>query len=892
LWLVWVSDGVKKRIASGIVNDGCAETLFTFLAAAHDIGKAIPVFQAKNSAFHTTDLDELLKEKIVATGLPMHPYSAFRHPNQSPHALATQLLLEREGCDRNIAVILGAHHGKPPEHDRLLHSGIGSWPENYHLGEEGRPTWTVVQRELIAFALFLAGVNSLAELARPNMAAQVLLSGLVIMTDWIVSNEKYFSYIQPEDAPDLRNVKERAARAWERLDLPDAWLPDNTWMHSDLYRERFDAFLKEYAPNALQMAVAHVAAEIDEPGIMVIEAPMGMGKTEAALVAAEIFAEKAKRSGVFFALPTQATSDGMFPRLLEWMGHLQDDNIHSINLAHGKSQFNNIYQGLRLFTGGSNITEDEEGGALVHQWFEGRKQALLADFVVGTIDQLLMAALKHKHVMLRHLGLANKVVVIDECHAFDAYMSRYLERVLRWLGTYGVPVIVLSATLPASTRQKVIDAYRGESSRPKAQVDLFGLPVYSQEQLPAWTVSRAYPLVTYTDGDSARQEEVPRDGVSRGVELELLEDAAMTARLADLLQGGGCAGILVNTVKRAQELAQKLRECFGSETVRLLHSRFLAPDRISMEAQLRHELGKPGEKVHRPEKCIVVGTQVLEQSLDIDFDVLFTDFCPMDLLLQRIGRLHRHPRTRAERLRTARCLILGLHEDDFDPDTKAIYGDYLLLRTRACLPTSISIPEDIPRLVQDVYDPEIHLFPQPDGYEKAKENWERLIEGKERRADTFRVCQPWPQAGSNLVGWLNTDISDQQGEAAVRDSDESFSVLLVQERQGRICFLPWIEGGRELAPHLVPSDSLAQLIARQSVQLPRVLCTPWNIERTILELEQVNNQRLSCWQESRWLKGELFLILDELGTATLNGYRLHYDQNDGLSYQKEVWTDG
>ncbi|MHB1418236.1 MAG: DEAD/DEAH box helicase family protein [Bacillota bacterium] len=187
---------------------------------------------------------------------------------------------------------------------------------------------------------------------------------------------------------------------------------------SDLYWERL-----AFASNAVQSIAVQTAATILAPGILVLEVPMGVGKTEAALVAAEIFAAKAKRKGVFFALPTQATSDEIFPRILKWVEKLDSEELHSMRLMHGKAQFNEAYHNL---VGGVNVGEDEDGGVIVHKWFEGRKKAMLDDFVVETIDQLLLAALKQKHVTLRHLGLANKVVIIDECHAYDAYMSQYL----------------------------------------------------------------------------------------------------------------------------------------------------------------------------------------------------------------------------------------------------------------------------------------------------------------------------------------------------------------------------------------------------------------------------------------------------------------------------------
>jgi CRISPR-associated endonuclease/helicase Cas3 len=302
-------------------------------------------------------------------------------------------------------------------------------------------------------------------------------------------------------------------------------------------------------------------------------------------------------------------------------------------------------------------------------------------------------------------------------------------------------------------------------------------------------------------------------------------------------------------------------------------------------------LGKPGPDTQRPSKRIVVGTQVLEQSLDIDFDVLITDFCPMDLLLQRIGRLHRHERTRLEKLREALCFITGLDGEGFEDGTKAIYGEYLLLRTRALLPRQLILPRDIPNLVQGTYDGDKGLPLEAVGYREAEEQWKKLLSDKEKRACDFRVSQPWPDPRENLVDWLNTDFSDKNSEAAVRDSDESIEVLLVQERDGGLRFLPWMEDGRELRPDEMLDDKLAKDLARQRIRLPGILCAPWAIGGTIEELERLNAERLCQWQQSPWLKGELFLILDETGAANLCGYRLVYNQEYGLLYEKGDGTD-
>lgn len=882
LWHRWLPEGVKAVSTTGM-SVSQVEQLFIFLAAAHDIGKATPVFQAKPSRPLSPALDDRIVENFSFVGLPMKHYSAFKWPTKTPHALATQVLLERAGCNKSAAVILGAHHGKPPGNESQ--SSYGAYGFNYHLEEEGKETWTALWGELIDYALSLAGFSSLEDIPRPNMPLQVLLSGLLIMTDWIASNTKLFPYIRLEDSAESIEIKARANTAWQQFSLPLPWGAGNEWMSTDLYRHRFD-FDK---PLRIQSAVEETLKRIHAPGIFIIEAPMGAGKTEAALAAAEAFANIAKRSGVFFALPTQATSDGIFPRMLKWIKRLESDDDHTVMLAHGKAEFNDEFQGLRFLEESANISAYDEG-VYVHDWFEGKKKSLLADFVVGTIDQLLLAALKQKHVMLRHLGLANKVVIIDECHAYDAYMSRYLDMALRWLGTYKVPVVILSATLPAQKRLEVINAYLNIDTCAKPKKDPLARESPKDVPQPEWVTDRSYPLITYTDGGEIRQTTVSMDKEeSCKVSLFPLAEDGLIDKLMDLLSDGGCAGVIVNTVQRAQEVARMLREHFGQDATRLIHSRFLAPDRIEKEQELLRELGKPGPIFNRPHRRIYVGTQVLEQSLDIDFDVLITDLCPMDLLLQRIGRLHRHARSRPEKLSQALCLVMGLGSDEFEAGARNIYGDYLLTRTKELLPGQLTLPEDIPNLVQDVYDENVTLTPEPLGHKKAKMEWDKLIHNKETRAEAFRISHPWPDPRLTISGWLDRDVSGHQGEAAVRDSDESIEVLLIQKIRGRLRMLG-SEDGPILFHNSVPDKLVAKTLARQSIRLPRALCGPWIIDKTIEELERLNEE-LVVWQDSPWLKGELFLILNDNSTVHLCGFRLTYDSNDGLLYEKEGETD-
>ncbi|MBT9136939.1 MAG: CRISPR-associated nuclease/helicase Cas3 [Firmicutes bacterium] len=888
LWNRWLPEGIKKAIAGEIGEQDLAKQLAMFLAAVHDLGKATPVFQAKHAYPPQRELDDVIEKNVRAAGLPMKNQREFEFANKTPHALATQVLLEEYGCNRNAAAILGAHHGKPPGIGVPDRSTISAYGFNYHLEGEGKMAWSVVQRELMSYALDLAGFSSMDEVPVPPMAAQVLLSGLLIMTDWVVSNEQYYPYIHLGDSAGSIKPEIRMQTAWRKLALPAPWQAPKLLLEGhELFQSRFS-----FKPNTLQLAVTETAAEIHRPGIMVMEAPMGMGKTEAALACAEIFAGKTGRSGVFFALPSQATSDGIFTRLCKWIEKLDLYGGYSINLAHGRAQFNDEFQAHKRMEGSTQIGHDEESSLVVHEWFEGQKKSMLADFVAGTIDQLLLAALRQKHVMLRHLGLAGKVVIIDECHAYDAYMGQYLNRALHWLGAYGVPVVVLSATLPAAKRQDVIEAYLNKSDLAGVSVNLFGEPIGLAPQPSGWAESRDYPLLTYSDGGKVKQRSIVLEDDSKLVDLVFLVENQLVKQLEDLLSHGGCVGIIVNTVRRSQEIAQQIREHFGEEIVQLLHSRFLAPDRTTKEQTLLKELGKTGAETERPEKRIVVGTQVLEQSLDIDFDLLITDIAPMDLLLQRIGRLHRHTRRRPEKLTKAQCLIMGCDENGFEAGASNIYGEYLLMRTKSLLPNQLQIPQDIPSLVQNTYDEDFDISPEPIGYTQAKKEQKKRIDSKEERARKFRIDPVWPGSNQNLVGWLDTYMSQQHGEAAVRDIDESIEVLLVRKNgKGNICFLPWVEGGCVISENEVPPYELGKALARQRIRLPGSFCAPWNIDDTIKELEKINSARLLAWQQSPWLKGELFLVLDQENSARLSGYRLTYCQQNGLLYEKEATAD-
>ncbi|MGX6991068.1 CRISPR-associated helicase Cas3', partial [Pseudolactococcus reticulitermitis] len=487
---------------------------------------------------------------------------------------------------------------------------------------------------------------------------------------------------------------------------------------------------------------------------------------------------------------------------------------------------------------------------------------------VGTVDQFLLSALKQKHLALRHLGLSKKVVVIDEVHAYDAYMGQFLYQAIRWMGAYGVPVVILSATLPGERREELVkNYYLGTGKKWKDAVKPDNL-----------AIQNAYPLITYSDGNKIEQVTQFEKQEGYQVEIHRLDDNELLGTLEGCLSGGGIAGIIVNTVRRAQELYHLISNQFGLENVELLHSSFIATQRVNKETNLMSKIGK---NAIRPDKKIIIGTQVIEQSLDIDFDILFSDLAPMDLLIQRIGRLHRHEIKRPEKLTIPKFYVLGTSQTfEFNSGSKAVYGDYLLMRTQHFLPEQIRIPSDISVLVQETYaKDEIDLG---EDYLKAKNDQEVFLDCKEQRAKTFRLSNPNKPNKGNLIGWLNNpnpDDREERGSAQVRDSSDSIEVIVVKKTKTGISL---VDEDNDLDLSID-----AKRLATNTIRLPQALSTIRMIDKTISELEIYNKKKLFDWQIQSWLKGSLGIILDENNQFLLNGYRLTYDLQLGLTYEKE-----
>lgn len=876
--------------------------IVVWAAYMHDIGKASAAFQGK-----IAEVFPVVKEWLAPLTL-VRPASTETKYAWHPH-IGAAILCEYGAPDWAVSVV-GAHHGKTMDvsTEDVMDK---SREKNLYGSVKDADIWKGVWKEIIQEGIERAGYTSMDELPRDvTQPAQVLLTGLLIVADWLASNSTFFPLMDAENARGDERDPARSERAIRKIDLPRKWEPSDEWAYGELCCSRFEKIVEA---NAVQKTIQKVAGEAEKPGLFILEAPMGMGKTEAALAAGEILANRMGEGGLAFFLPSQATANAMYDRVVEWIknftqqGELWDDFLEddltpeslSIELAHGKATLNERFAELSEQVGSVNADEtalpekdkgkpslnDAEAGISTHAFFMGRKTQLLADFVVGTVDQLLLGALNQKHIMLKHLGLAGKVVVVDEVHAYDTYMSRFLDTMLNWLGAYHTPVILLSATLPGSRRAELMGAYLGK-------VDF-----ERREELEA---ERSYPLLTWTDGEQGRTRTIESDAPRTDVDILRGEDEEVTSFLTDRLKDGGCAGIIVNTVKRAQAFAERLKAAFPEKQILLDHAQFVMPDRMSREKELMKRLGRDSTPEQR-DGLIVVGTQVLEQSLDIDFDVMITDLCPMDLLLQRLGRLHRRAeRARPRSLQRAACMVLGADTDRLEDGARAIYGDYLLMKTSCLLKEKIHLPEDIPQLVQDTYNQNAdENLSNSTGILKKREEYNGKMALKQSKANAICIPDAPKKLGKrhstrviDSLFYEEDSMGERQAEATVRDGVQSIEVLVL--KYGKDGLLHTVTDGKTLAlaPNEMPSKEEARMIAKQSLRLPHIFSQPWMMEKTIEELERIRQTTLKEWCSSPRVGRELFLLLDENGGATLAGMKLVYDGEMGLRYEKEEEDGG
>lgn len=602
-------------------------------ALLHDIGKIWHLFQAKIHDAVEGKEARLRMPELAAADIALER-------TVGGHAAVSRACLAGMGAHASLARIAGAHHGRAvqPVPDGGAITGGPAWREARHL---------LCRR--------LAGDP--ADWPDFDAPRERIVCGLTVTADWIASGPLFDD---PDE--DWRPLVERA------LDEAGFHWPD---IRRGLSFEEIFSF----APRPAQRALYE---QVSGPGVFVLEAPMGVGKTEAALYAAYRMLERQQSSGLYFALPTQLTSNRIHGRVNAFLECILEERRHAL-LLHGMAWLERFLSTQRM---GMEAAPDQP-------WFSTGRRGILAPFAVGTIDQALFSSMRVRHGALRTFGLAGKTVILDEVHSYDAYTGTLLDALVAQLRDMGCTVIILSATLTKERRASLLPGMR--------------------------TGSTAYPLVSAAPAGTDVREVPCAGGDAAAVSLShAAEEDALEEALRRAEQGERVLWV-ENTVSEAQERFRLLAgraSGMGHLPVGLLHSRFTPADRARNEdiwTSFFHPLA-PGRG---REGGIAVGTQVVEQSLDLDADFLVSRFCPTDMLLQRLGRLWRHgDRTRrpAGARRIACILHPRMEEAAVSPNSAfgasaRVYAPYVLFRSLELWhdKTAARLPEEIRPLLEATY---------------------------------------------------------------------------------------------------------------------------------------------------------------------------------------------
>ncbi|WP_448514141.1 CRISPR-associated helicase Cas3' [Parathermosynechococcus lividus] len=753
----YLSPLARQRLANGfgLPDDESLVRFCGFMAGSHDLGKVSPAFQ-----FQVSEVGKLLAGETLYDCWSSLPRER-QKPRNAPHGLVTAATLpdflveigvgrdlskrHAKRLARKLGTIVGGHHGFFPAQQEIdnLDSAIA--------GTDERSVWR--QHSLSIFQQ-LQGFVQLTPEDLPNQcdnAAAMILAGLTTVSDWIASNPDEnvgFPYANDEPFETYQTgLAEKAkqalkAQGWRQLETGKPLA----------FTELF-SFITD--PRPLQDAAMQLTETLTPQCLVMVEASMGEGKTEVALYLADYLQHQTQAGGFYIGLPTQATSNAMFERVRAFLQKRYPDEVVNLTLSHSAAALKGEYQEIvcRL----DQVYDEEGRGVFASEWHTARKRTLLSPYGVGTLDQGLMGVVRSRHQFVRLFGLAGRTIILDEIHAYDLYTSTLLERFLEWAAVLGSPVIALSATLPTTTRQRLLTAYATGCGHPTP-----ALP------------DACYPRITVlTQGEAIAQSFAASDHVCRALDIAWVKDDDWMADLQQVLaDAGGCVAVICSTVNRAQAVYQRLQGYLNNEELGLFHGRFLFKDRERIEQDCLRKFGKG--TTHRPYRFVLVATQVIEQSLDVDFDLMISDVAPIDLLLQRSGRLHRHRRD--HRPTGLTIPQLWIVEPNFMTNGKVdfqessyIYDRHILLRTWLALRQrhSLTLPEETDALIESVYHLDMAI---PADLEPIHaEDWQTSLEtykteeeeAKKTRANEVKIPPP------------HTDIKPDQFTYRKKEDDES-----------------------------------------------------------------------------------------------------------------------
>ncbi|MFE5913480.1 CRISPR-associated helicase Cas3' [Streptomyces wedmorensis] len=782
LWERYLSAWQRRMLAEGWgLSEEQARLLHVWLGFLHDLAKISPVFQQQESG-----ADEL-------SGTVGYPMTVERTPyhDHGVHLALPELLHRIHGLPldgrparlvaEQLGQILGGHHGRygePLSHrDGSLTCPIVAAPG---LGGEG---WDEQREALVRLAGELFGV-SVWPTRRAQAPVAAVTTGLVSLADWLVSQVWWLKARQRQHrksrwvAGDWAEHLLMARRAAVRVPAR-AQLLAPTWRATLSFAGMFPGLSDPYP---LQASIEReFPGLVNGPGMLLATAAPGDGKTEIALFAERVLGQASGTSGLAMLLPTMATTDAMHRRLVRHAGHN----------CRGKAPVARLHSLAWLDADYTpeDLAPSLDNPALVSEWLRGAHRGLLTGIAIGTWDQAVRAVLPHKYMAMRWLGLSGKTVIIDEAHAYDAHGHQLTVTLLEWLGRLGVPVVVLSATLTSRIATSLLNAYRHGAGHP-----------------PLQEVTPTYPGWTFTDhatGETTSRGPYPSPRATRldirthpyTPTRQATEDGQRSRRILDILhplhsspETPGAALIVCNTVAEAQATESALQDAYkdGSTLVRILHARMPVHQRHGVTRRLERWTGPVRPAHRRPDGAwiaptgkrpdrplVVITTQVAEQSLDVDFDLVISDLAPFALLAQRAGRGHRHQgRARPPYAQQPTLHVLTPVTQQGKPTVPVYWGEVydasLLRRTHEHLGTltgPVAVPEDLQHHVDAVYS---------DTY-TADDDLRRLADDNAKQAMADLVAIRRHRTGTDLYPLTNSTLSSEF--LTTRLGDPSIRVL-------------------------------------------------------------------------------------------------------------------
>ena len=676
----------------GLPRDA-AVSLLCRLLGLHDIGKFAKLFQKKVPDRYP---DCFADDPAALPDGYDHGAGGLYLFDACPDALGLPVESHFRAWRPLVSAVMG-HHGAPPE--PAVSDSLATVRREFGgAGIEAARTFAGQIRDLLPLPECLPALDR--RLVKP---ASYAVAGMAVLADWIGSNQDWFPYREPSS--DLGAYWELARDLAEQAVAEAGVLPAaSTRMALD-----YDTLLGGGAVRPSPMQEWALTVPLPPgPTLFVIEDQTGSGKTEAALMLAHrlLFAKRA--DGIYFALPTMATANAMFDRLAAACRHLFSPEAQpSVALAHGARDLHPSFRSATIRGGrrergytdlvGGEGEADTTASTACAEWIaDDRRRTFLADAGAGTVDQALLSVLPSRHQSLRLLGLMRRVLILDEVHAYDAYMQRELETLLEFQAGLNGAAILLSATLPDVVRHRLTDAFSKGAGR-------------TVRIAPR---SAGYPLASMCTSSGRTSTPLSvREGLARTVPVRFLRSQDEALGEVELAAGAGRAVLYVcNTVDDALEAHAALRRRGLAPAI--FHARFVLADRLRIERQVVRRFGRGSEGGGR-RGSVLVATQVVEQSLDLDFDVMVTDLAPIDLLIQRAGRLWRHERD--DRRGRLELIVVGPEpvadaaEDWFSrcfPRAAYVYRDHARLWLSARLlrdAGEIESPGGIRTLIEGVY---------------------------------------------------------------------------------------------------------------------------------------------------------------------------------------------